>query len=75
MVLTENLFLLVAGLATGAGCALVAVAPAVSVRGGHLPVISLIVLLALVLLTGIVTSFIATAAALCSPLLEALRAE
>ena len=40
MVLAENLFLLVAGLATGAVCALVAVAPAISVRGGHLPVIS-----------------------------------
>ena len=75
MVLTENLFILVAGLATGAGCALVAVAPAVSVRGGHVPVISIITLLGLVLLTGIVTSFIATAAALRSPLLEALRSE
>jgi hypothetical protein len=75
MVLAENLFLLVAGLATGAGCALVAVAPAVSVRGGHLPMISLVGLLALVLVTGIVTSFIATAVALYSPLLEALRSE
>ena len=75
MVLTENLFILVAGLATGAGCALVAVAPAVSVRGGHVPVNSIIGLLGLVLLTGIVTSFIATAAALRSPLLEALRSE
>jgi ABC-type antimicrobial peptide transport system permease subunit len=75
MVLAENLFLLVAGLATGAGCALVAVAPAVSVRGGHLPMISLVGLLALVLVTGIVTSFIATAVALRSPLLEALRSE
>ena len=75
MVLTENLFILVAGLATGAGCALVAVAPAVSARGGHVPVISIIALLALVLVTGIVTSFIATAVALRSPLLEALRSE
>jgi len=75
MVLTENLFLLVTGLATGAGCALVAVAPAVSVRGGHVPVISITLLLALVLVTGIVTSLIATAAALRSPLLEALGSE
>jgi ABC-type antimicrobial peptide transport system permease subunit len=75
MVLAENLFLLIAGLATGAGCALVAVAPAASMRGGHLPMISLVGLLALVLVTGIVTSFIATAVALRSPLLEALRSE
>jgi hypothetical protein len=37
--------------------------------------ISLVGLLALVLVTGIVTSFIATAVALRSPLLEALRSE
>jgi len=75
MVLTENVFLLVAGLATGAACALVAVAPAVSVRGGHLPVVSIGVLLALVLVTGIAASLAATAAALRSPLLDALRSE
>jgi hypothetical protein len=75
MVLMENVVLLVAGLATGAGCAAVAVVPAVSVRGGHLPVISLSVLLAQVLATGVVASLIATAAALRSSLLDALRSE
>ncbi len=75
MVLAENTFLLLTGLATGAACALLAIAPAVSVRGGRLPVISLGVLLALVLLTGIAASLAATAAALRSPLLDALRSE
>jgi ABC-type antimicrobial peptide transport system permease subunit len=75
MVLAENLFLLAAGLATGALCAMVAVAPAVSVRGGHLPVMSLSVLLALVLAVGMIASFAATMAALRSSLLDALGSE
>jgi ABC-type antimicrobial peptide transport system permease subunit len=75
MVLAENLFLLVVGLSTGAVCAAVAVAPAVRVRGGHPPVMSLSVLLAMVLATGMLASLAATAAALRSGVLEALRSE
>ena len=75
IVLVENLFLLVVGLATGAACAAVAVAPAVSVRGGHLPVRSLVVLLALVLAAGMLASFAATTAALRASVLDALRSE
>ncbi len=75
MVLAENLFLLVVGLATGAACAAVAVAPAVAVRGGHLPVMSLSVLLALVLATGMLASLAATAAVLRAGVLDALRSE
>jgi hypothetical protein len=75
MVLAENLFLLVVGLATGALCAAVAVAPAVSVRGGHLPLMSLGVLLAAVLAAGVLASLAATAAALRSGVLDALRSE
>jgi hypothetical protein len=75
MVLAENLFLLVAGLATGAACAAVAVAPAVAVRGGHLPVMSLSVLLALVPAAGMLASWAATAAALRSSVLHALGSE
>jgi putative ABC transport system permease protein len=75
MVLAENLFLLVVGLGTGGVCAAVAVAPAASVRGGHLPVVSLGVLLVLVLATGMLASLAATAAALRSGVLEALRSE
>jgi len=75
MVLAENVLLLLLGLATGTACALLAIAPAVSLRGGHLPVVSLALLLAIVLITGIAASLAATAAALRSPLLTALRAE
>jgi ABC-type antimicrobial peptide transport system permease subunit len=75
MVLAENLFLLVVGLSTGAVCAAVAVLPAASVRGGHLPVTSLSVLLALVLAAGTLASLAATAAALRSGVLDALRSE
>ena len=75
IVLAENLLLLLLGLATGTVCALLAIAPAVSLRGGQLPVASLSLLLAAVLITGIVASLAATRAALRSPLLAALRSE
>ncbi len=75
MVLAENVLLLLLGLATGTVCALLAIAPAVALRGGRLPVLSLSLLLAAVLATGIVASLAATAAALRSPLLAALRSE
>jgi len=75
MVLAENLLLLLLGLATGTVCALFAIAPEVSSRGGHLPVGSLGQLLATILATGIAVSLAATATALRSPLLTALRSE
>jgi ABC-type antimicrobial peptide transport system permease subunit len=75
LVLAENVFLLLMGLATGAACAALATAPAVSARGGHVPVASLAVLLALVAATGIASSSVATAVALRSPLLDALKSE
>jgi ABC-type antimicrobial peptide transport system permease subunit len=75
IVLAENLLLLLLGLATGTVCALLAIAPAVSLRGGQLPVASLSLLLAAVLITGIVASLAATRVALRSPLLAALRSE
>jgi ABC-type antimicrobial peptide transport system permease subunit len=75
MVLAENLVLLLAGLLIGTACAMLAVAPAVSSRGGHLPILSLAVLLGAVIVTGVASSLIATSAALRSPLLPALRSE
>jgi hypothetical protein len=75
LVLLENLLLLLLGLATGTVCALLAIVPAVSLRGGHLPAVSLSALLASVLLTGMAASLVATRAALKSPLLAALRSE
>jgi ABC-type antimicrobial peptide transport system permease subunit len=75
MALAENLFLLVCGLLTGTVCALLAIAPAFFARGGHLPTISLALLLFAVFIVGILASLLATASALKSPLLPALRAE
>jgi hypothetical protein len=75
MALAENLFLLVCGLLTGPVCALLAIAPAFFARGGHLPTISLALLLFAVFIVGILASLLATATALKSPLLPALRAE
>ena len=75
MVLAENAFLLFSGLAIGAGCAIVAIAPAWLERGGGVPLLSLGGLLFVVVATGLVASLAATVAAVRSPLLGALRAE
>ena len=75
MVLAENAFLLLAGLAAGTGCAIVAIAPAWLERGGGVPLVSLGALLLVVVATGLMASLAATIAAVRSPLLGALRAE
>ncbi len=75
MVVAENAFLLFPGLAAGAGCAVVAIAPAWLERGGVVPVLSLAVLLVLVIAAGLTSSVAATIAAVRSPLLGSLRTE
>jgi hypothetical protein len=75
MTLAENGLLLATGLAIGAACALVAIAPALMERGGQLPSPALIALLAATLIAGLFTALVATAAVLRSPLLSALRSE
>jgi ABC-type antimicrobial peptide transport system permease subunit len=75
MVIAENLLLLLLGLATGTVCALLAIAPAIASRGGHLPFGSIGTLLAAVLVTGILASLVATAAALRTPVLAGLGSE
>jgi putative ABC transport system permease protein len=75
MILAENVLLLISGLTTGALCAFLAIAPALSARGGAFPAFSSTGLLLAVLLTGLTASLLATRAALRSSLLEALRAE
>jgi hypothetical protein len=76
IVLAENALLLGWGLASGALCALVAIAPAAADRGSRLPVTAGgATLLVAVLVAGLVSSVIATRAALRAPLLESLRAE
>ncbi len=75
MSMAESLALLVAGLLTGAASAFLATAPVVWDRGGQLPGTLVLGLLGGVLVVGLVASLTATAAALRSPLLPALREE
>ena len=75
MVLAENGLLLMCGLLTGTVCALLAIAPAFTSRGGHLPAGDLVWLLVAVMISGFLASLAATRAALRSPLLSALRSE
>jgi putative ABC transport system permease protein len=75
IVMAENLLLLLCGLFVGAACAALAIAPTILERGGGLPGASLVWLLVVVLSAGLLASLGATAAALRSPLLSALRAE
>jgi hypothetical protein len=76
MVAAENALLLAGGLVAGAVCASVAIAPAVLERGGRVPLTGGGALLVFaVLVTGVVTSLVATRTATRGPLLESLRAE
>jgi ABC-type antimicrobial peptide transport system permease subunit len=75
MVITENVLMLVCGLAVGFVCALLAIAPVLFERGARLPNLSLGLLLLAVLLSGAIASLVGTLAALRSPLLPSLRAE
>ena len=75
MIVAESMFLLGAGLLAGVGCAAIAIAPAWLGRGGSLPGPGLVVLLAAVAVAGILSSAIATRAAIRGRMLDALRAE
>ena len=75
MVVAENALLVAAGAGTGTLCALLAIAPAFLSRGGQLSVVSLGVLLAGVVTTGMAASLAAVAAVVRAPLLSVLRAE
>jgi ABC-type lipoprotein release transport system permease subunit len=75
LVLAENGYLLILGLAIGAIAALVAVAPYLIGSGGEVLWLQVLLLLALVSLAGLVSAAVAVAATLRAPLLEALRRE
>jgi hypothetical protein len=75
MIVAEAVFVLGAGLAAGAGCAAIAIAPAWLGRGGSMPGPGLFAFLGAVLIAGLVSSAIATKAALKGNMLDALRAE
>ena len=69
LVMSESLFLLLSGLIIGTICALLAIAPAFSSRGGHISLLSLGALLGAVLLSGSIATLAAMRAVTRSPLL------
>jgi hypothetical protein len=76
IVVAEHVLLLVWGLFIGTACALVAIAPAALERGGRLPATQAgALMLVAVFVAGLLSSIIATRAALRTPLLTALRSE
>jgi putative ABC transport system permease protein len=76
MVAAENGLLLAGGLAAGAVCAGLAIAPAAVERGGTLLLTSgTTLLLFAVFVTGLLSSIIAVRLATRAPVLEALRSE
>jgi ABC-type lipoprotein release transport system permease subunit len=75
LVLAENGFLLLLGLAVGTLTALLAVAPPLLAGGGGVPWLRLLGLLGLVLVVGLAAAAVAVASTLRAPLLPALRRE
>jgi ABC-type lipoprotein release transport system permease subunit len=75
MLFAENAVVLVAGLAIGAVCAAVAVAPVWFARGGGLPWVALLLLGLVVPAAGLIASLWAARLAVRRPLLAGLRAE
>ena len=75
LVLAENALLLALGLASGLVSALLAIAPALTERGGGLPAGSLGLLLGAVWLAGMAASLVAVLAVLRAPLVPVLRTE
>jgi hypothetical protein len=73
MVLAENAFLLTVGMAIGTISALLAVAPRLATI--HVPWMSLVVTLGVVLAVGMLSSVLAVRGALRTPLLPALKSE
>lgn len=75
LVLTENVFLLLIGLAVGTLAALLSVAPHLAEAGGDIGILRLLVVLGLVLAVGLAAGIGAVRSTLQTPLLPALRKE
>jgi putative ABC transport system permease protein len=75
LIVAENGFLLVLGLAGGALSALLAVAPHLAGVGGRVPWLEITGLLASVLIVGLIAETVAVATTLRAPLVAALRQE
>jgi hypothetical protein len=75
LILAENGFLLLLGLAIGALSALIAVAPHLVAGGGQVPWLRLVVLFGVVLIVGLAAGAVAVVGTLRAPLIPALRRE
>ena len=75
IILAENMFLMIWGLASGTFCALLAIMPALNSSGSSVPVTMTASILVTVLTAGLLSSLFSVVAAVRSPLLPALRSE
>jgi hypothetical protein len=75
LVLLENSFLLLGGLATGVFAALVAVLPHLLSGGASIPWLALAGMLGVVLVAGLATGAVVVRAVVAAPLLAAIRDE
>jgi hypothetical protein len=75
LVLVENAFLLILGLAAGTASALLAVAPHLFGTGSHVLWLHIAILLLIVLSVGLLSTALAVASTLRTPVLTALRRE
>ncbi len=75
MILAENALILVGGLAIGTACAVVAIIPAITSRGGHVAAGSMAGWLAVILAVGLAAVSVATLIMVRQPLVASLRSE
>ncbi len=75
MILAENLLILIGGLVIGTACALVAIIPAITSRGGNVAAESMAGWLALILAVGLGAVSAATLIMVRQPLIASLRSE
>ena len=75
MVLSEGMILVTGGLVLGAGCAIVAIIPALRDRAQSLPLVNLGGLLIAVFVTGAIASLLAIKLTSQTPVVEAIKSE
>lgn len=75
MVLQENIALLIGGLLSGLIAAMVAIVPYMILGGASVPLFDLTITLAVILLTGVLSSLTSVRTTLRAPLLAALRGD
>ena len=75
MVLSEGMILVTSGLVLGAGCAIVAIIPALRDRAQSLPLVNLGGLLIAVFVTGAIASLLAIKLTSQTPVVEAIKSE